>query len=252
MILRGNMFSYATIVVILVSLIIYNIVGIRESVQVNAVQEGLLPIFGVSTSEKKIALTFDCAWENSDTQILIDLLNEYDVKATFFTTGDWCERYPDDVMQLFEEGHAIENHSYDHPHVESIARDKLIADTSKCDDIIEELTNVRPTLYRSPYGEFSDSMLSVFETDLPHKVIQWTADSRDWQGREAMDMAHTIISGATSGGIFLFHNDTQNTPEALDIIIPTLQQDGYEFILVKDLILWEDYEINVQGLQISS
>lgn len=256
MILKGKQFSYGIIVFILICMIIYNLMGIKENIQVNVsknmIEEGLLPIYGVSTTDKKIALTFDCAWENSDTQQLIDILNEYDVKATFFTTGDWCERYPKDVLTLFNEGHSIQNHSYNHPHVATIPKNKLIEDTVACDDIIEEITGVRPTLYRSPYGEFSDSMLEVFEGELLHKVIQWTADSRDWQGREAVDIAHTIISKSQSGGIMLFHNDTQNTPEALQIIIPELQSQGYEFVLVEDLILWEDYEINHQGLQIST
>lgn len=254
MILKGKNFSFVVTVIILASLIIYNIFGIHSSVQVNAnkelLNEGLLPIFGVSTNDMKISLTFDCAWENSDTMRLIDILDKYDVKATFFVTGDWCERYPDDVLSLYEKGHAIENHSNAHPHVQTISKDKLISDTLKCDEIIESVTGVRPTLYRAPYGEFSDSMLKVFETDLPHKVIQWTADSRDWQGREAHDMAHTIITNTQSGGILLFHNDTINTPEALEIILPTLIEEGYEFVLVEDLILWDNYTLNHQGLQI--
>lgn len=253
MILKGENFTFVTAIFIISSLIIYNIYGICTNVQAvtsKTINEGLLPIFGVSSNDMKIALTFDCAWENSDTQQLIDILDKYEVKATFFATGDWCERYPDDVLMLFDEGHAVENHSNTHPHVQSISKDKLIADTLACDDIIESITGVRPTLYRSPYGEFSDSMLTVFETELPHKVIQWTADSRDWQGRESYDMAHTIMSNIQSGGILLFHNDTINTPEALEIVLPALQEEGYEFILVKDLILWEDYAINHQGLQV--
>lgn len=255
LIFKGNQLSFIVAVAILTGLIIYNLVGINQNIQTSTTKEivqELLPIYGVSTIDNKIALTFDCAWENSDTQELIDILNEFDIKATFFATGDWCERYPDDVLTLYNEGHAIENHSYNHPHVATIPTSKLIEDTNKCDDIIEEITGVRPTLYRAPYGEFSDSMLQVFKEELGHKVIQWTADSRDWQGREAIDMAHTIISNSQSGGIILFHNDTQNTPEALEIIIPQLQSEGYEFVLVKDLILWENYEINHQGLQIST
>lgn len=248
-------FSYGILVLALVSSIVYNIVGIKDNLHLevskNIVEEQLLPIYGVSTSEKKIALTFDCAWENSDTEQLIDILNSFDIKATFFVTGDWCSRYPNDVKLFFDEGHAIENHSYSHPHVASIASDRLIADTRACDDIITAITGVAPTLYRAPYGEFSDSMLQVFDTVLSHKVIQWTADSRDWQGREAIDMAHTVISNITPGGIILFHNDTINTPQALEIIIPQLQDEGYEFVLVSDLILWEDYEINHLGLQIT-
>ncbi len=254
LILKGNQMSYIITVIVLLGLIAYNLVGINQNIKPTSkeIVQDLLPIYGVNTMEQKIALTFDCAWENSDTSRLVDILNEYDVKATFFTTGDWCERYPEDVLTFYNEGHSIQNHSYNHPHVATIPKNKLIEDTNKCDDIIEEITGVRPTLYRAPYGEFSDSMLQVFEDELLHKVIQWTADSRDWQGREAVDMAHSIISTSQGGGIILFHNDTKNTPEALEIIIPKLQEDGFEFVLVEDLILWDDYEINHQGLQIAT
>ena len=76
-----------------------------------------LPIYSVERSDKKIALTFDVAWENSNTQALIDILKANDAKATFFITGDWCDRYPEDVKMFFDAGHEIENHSDQHPHV---------------------------------------------------------------------------------------------------------------------------------------
>ena len=152
-----------------------------------------LPIYGVNTEEKKIALTFDCAWENSDTQILLDLLRQTGAKATFFATGDWCERFPEDVKAFALAGHDVENHSYGHPHVASVSRDKLVSDTKKCDDIIENLTGIRPILYRAPYGEYSDGMMETFEKELGHRVIQWDVDSRDWQGREAEDMVKTVV-----------------------------------------------------------
>lgn len=136
-----------------------------------------LPIYGVKTQEKKIALTFDCAWENSDTEILLSLLEQNQVKATFFTTGDWCERFPEDVKAFAEAGHDIGNHSYTHPHVASIPEEKLLEDTRRCDEIIERLTGEVPKLYRAPYGEYSDTMLAVVEDQLGKKVIQWDCDT---------------------------------------------------------------------------
>lgn len=151
-------------------------VGKDASRKAGASVHKLLPIYGVNTEEKKIALTFDCAWENSDTQVLLDILGANQISATFFTTGDWCERYPEDVKAFATAGHDVANHSYGHPHVASISQEKLIADTQKCDDIIEKLTGERPTLYRAPYGEYSDTMLSVFKQKLGHQVIQWDVD----------------------------------------------------------------------------
>ncbi|MEG0693081.1 MAG: polysaccharide deacetylase family protein [Oscillospiraceae bacterium] len=209
-----------------------------------------LPIYAVNTEEKKIALTLDCAWENSDTKILIDLFDKYAIKATFFMTGDFCERYPDDVKAIYDKGHAIENHSYNHPHVASISSEKLIDDTNKCDEIITNLTGKRPTLYRAPYGEYSNDMLTTFEQELKHKVIQWDVDSIDWKGRESAEMVQTVTSKVKNGSIILFHNDTKNTPQALAQIIPQLQGEGYEFVLVEDLIYKENFTLDHTGRQV--
>lgn len=153
-----------------------------------------LPIYAVNTTEKKIAITLDCAWENSDTQILLDIFDRNEIKATFFATGDFCERYNEDIKLIFSKGHAIENHSYNHPHVASISSEKLIADTKKCDAIIEELTGKSPSLYRAPYGEYSDKMLLTFEEGLQHKVIQWDVD------------VVTLKSNYTPIGFDMYHN----------------------------------------------
>lgn len=209
-----------------------------------------LPIYSVETTDKKVALTFDCAWENSDTDILLKILSTSNIKATFFVTGDFCSRYPDDIKKIAQAGHSVQNHSYTHPHVENISPEKLIADTKACDEIITNLTGVVPTLYRAPYGEYSDSMLTVFEQDLKHQVIQWSCDSVDWKGKTAEAMVNTVLAKANEGGIILFHNDTKNTPQAIEQVIPALTSKGYSFVLVQDLIYKDNYTIDHTGRQI--
>ncbi len=244
-------FNIAILSVLLVLAIVgavsyFGIASIISSTQ----SKRLLPIYCVDTTEKKIALTFDCAWENSDTLILIDLMKLYNVKATFFATGDFCERYPDDIKLLAKYGHSIQNHSNKHPHVKNIEKQALIDDTTACDNIIKQVTGKKPTLYRAPYGEYSDSMLSIFETDLHHKVIQWDVDSVDWQKPTVQTIVKRITTKVKAGSILLFHNDTKNTPEALAQILPQLKQDGYEFVLVEDLIYKDNYTLDHAGKQI--
>lgn len=247
-------YSSAILLSILVFLIVLIGFGVSKNtanaVKTNAVSERRLPIYGVNTEEKKLAITFDCAWENSDTQILLELLGKYNIKATFFTTGDFCERYPDDVKLWAEAGHSIQNHSYNHPHVENIEAKKLIEDTKKCDEIIEGITGKRPILYRAPYGEYSDNMLKVFEEELGHKVIQWDCDSIDWKKPSPDEIVNRITKKARNGSILLFHNDTEPTPKALELLIPRLLSDGYEFVLVEDLIAFENYTLDHEGRQV--
>lgn len=243
-------FIYFSLVFILSILMV--ITSVRSAVTtVQTHTKRKLPIYAVKTDEKKIALTLDCAWENSDTQILVDTFKKYNIKVTFFVTGDFCERYPDDIKLWASEGHSIQNHSNRHPHVKNIEKQKLIDDTTKCDEIIEKTIGKKPKLYRAPYGEFSDSMLEVFETDLNHKVIQWDIDSVDWKKPTSSEIVNRVMKNIKNGSILLFHNDTKPTPEALNIIIPKLQSQGYEFVLVEDLILYDNYKLDHEGRQIS-
>lgn len=211
--------------------------------------ERLLPIYCVERGDKKIALTFDVAWENSNTQKLIDILKENDAKATFFVTGDWCDRYPEDVKMFFDAGHDIQNHSNAHPHVEGMNINELINDTRECNRKIKMITGVEPTLYRAPYGEFDDSLITTMD-GMGMKVIQWDVDSVDWKKPSAAQIQKKVLKGVKSGSILLFHNDLENTTEALPEILKKLKSEGYEFVPVKDMIYTENYTIDAQGKQV--
>jgi len=221
----------------------------KAQAQKTAASARRLPVYSVATAEPKIALTFDCAWENSDTTELLALLSEYNVKATFFTTGDWCRRYPEDVKRIFGAGHAVENHSDQHPHVASIDAQKLQTDTNACSETITSLTGTTPRYYRAPYGEYSDAMLAVVEDTLGLQTIQWDVDSRDWQKRSADEMAASVTGSVQNGSILLFHNDTPNTPQALRSIIPALQERGYVFVLLPELVAPAGTPIDHAGRQ---
>lgn len=215
-----------------------------------SVQPKKLPIYCVKTEEKQIALTFDAAWGNSDTDQLINILKKHNAKATFFTTGEWVDKYPEDVKKLYQAGHDIQNHSDKHPHVAKISAEQLKKDTLACDDKIEKLIGKRPTLYRAPYGEYDNDMMAVFEQELKHFVIQWNVDSRDWKRPTVEKMVESVTKSVKPGSILLFHNDLENTPTALDAILTQLDAESYEYISVNELILKENYTIDNNGMQI--
>ena len=214
-------------------------------------EKRLLPIYSTECSEKKIAVTFDVAWENSNTDELIDILKDNDAKATFFITGDWCDRYPDDVKKFFDAGHEIENHSNQHPHVLGANVNDLIAATRECSRKIKMLTGEEPTLYRAPYGEFDDSLITTLD-GMGMKVIQWDVDSVDWKKPSAADIKKKVLKGVKPGSILLFHNDLENTTEALPEILQNLKSQGYKFVTVNELIYKDNYTIDANGKQIPS
>lgn len=211
--------------------------------------ERLLPIYSVERADKKVAVTFDCAWENSNTDALIDILGDYDARATFFVTGDWCDRYPDDVKKLHDAGHEIENHSDQHPHVEGININDLINDTKECSRKIEMLTGTAPRLYRAPYGEYDDNLLTTLD-GMGMRVIQWDVDSVDWKKPSPDSIKKKVLGKVKSGSILLFHNDLENTTAALPDILKSLKADGYELVGVEDMIFFDNYTINSEGKQI--
>lgn len=212
-------------------------------------EERRLPIYNVDRGDKKIALTFDVAWENSNTRELIDILGEANAKATFFITGDWCDRYPDDVKEFFDAGHEIENHSDKHPHVEGINVNDLINDTKECSRKIKMLTGEEPALYRAPYGEFDDNLITTLD-GMGMKVIQWDVDSVDWKKPSAEQIKKRVLKNVKSGSIVLFHNDLENTTDALPDILKTLKSQGYEFVRVSELIYDDNFTIDANGKQI--
>ena len=144
--------------------------------------ERQLPVYCVERGDNKISLTFDVAWENSNTQELIDILDEYDARATFFVTGDWCDRYPDDIKMFADAGHEIQNHSDVHPHVKGMNVNDLITDTKSASQKIKDITGTEPTLYRAPYGEYDDTVITTVE-GMGLTVIQWDVEALDIDGK---------------------------------------------------------------------
>ncbi len=211
----------------------------------------LLPIYSTERTDNKIALTFDVAWENSNTDELIEILDEFDAEATFFVTGDWCDRYPEDVLKFYEAGHEIQNHSDMHPHVAGMNVNDLILDTKECSRKIEMITGEEPTLYRAPYGEYDDSLITTID-GMDMTVIQWDVDSLDWKEPTPEEIKNKVLAETESGSILLFHNDLKNTTDALPEILTVLRDKGYEFITVSELILHDDYTINAEGEQIAA
>ena len=136
-----------------------------------------LPVYCVQQDEKLVALSFDAAWGNEDTQTLIDILNDHGVNTTFFVVGDWVDRYPDSVRALSEAGNEVMNHSSSHAHFSSLTDREITADISLCNDKIEAVTGVRPTLFRCPYGEYDDHVIRAVNS-LGMTAVQWDVEQR--------------------------------------------------------------------------
>ena len=207
-----------------------------------------LPVYCVQRDDKKVALSFDAAWGNEDTQLLIDILNKYNVNTTFFVVGDWVDKYPESVKALHDNGNEIMNHSSDHAHFSSLSTQQIIDDLTLCNQKIESVTGVSPTLFRCPYGEYDDHVINAVNS-IGMTAVQWDVDSLDWKGLSAQEIEKRVLDKVSSGSIVLFHNAAENTPEALPGIIESLLNEGYEIVPVSEILLEGSYIIDNSGRQ---
>lgn len=234
-------------VLIFVAVFSVSLSGASASVNTTARK---LPIYAVGRDEndRVISISFDAAWGNEDTQTLIDILEKYDIKATFFVVGEWVDKYPESVLALYEAGHEIMNHSNTHPHMSKLSVEQMISEIEACNSKIESITGVRPTLLRAPYGEYNDLLIDTLSS-LNMYCIQWDVDSLDWKDPTPQQICDRVCSNVCSGSIVLFHNAATNTPAALPSLIERLLADGYTFVPISENIYYRNYEIDHTGRQ---
>ena len=134
-----------------------------------------LPVYSVQRADKKLSISFDAAWGNEDTQTLIDILAARGVRTTFFVVGDWAERYPESVKALADAGHEVMSHSSHHDHFSKLSTEQIQTDLTACGEKIAAVTGVTPTLFRCPYGEYDDHVITAVRA-LGIEPVQWSVE----------------------------------------------------------------------------
>ncbi len=208
-----------------------------------------LPVYGVGRSDNRIALTIDAAWDADKTPFILDTLDKYNVKATFFLCGVWVKQYPDFVKEISKRGHEIGNHSLTHPHMARMDAIAIQKELKDLDDMLEELTGKRSTLFRPPFGEYNDTVIKAAR-EAGYEVIQWSRDTVDWkQDRSAQTILDGVLKKLQSGDIILCHNNGYKIETYLPVLIETAQQKGYSFVTVSELLLSGETSIDNNGIQ---
>ena len=207
-----------------------------------------LPIYCVQRDQKVCSISFDAAWGADNTQKILDVLKEYGVTCTFFVVGNWADQYPEQAKAIVDSGNELMNHSNAHDHYNSLTADQIIADVNTCNDKIEALTGVRPTLIRCPFGEYDDHVIAAIRS-MGMEPIQWDVDSLDWKDYDADTICRRVTSKVQPGSIVLFHNAALHTPEALPSVLEHMIREGYTVVPIGQLIYWENYTIDHTGRQ---
>jgi len=243
-----NVYSIFGLFVLSITVLVFTSFLFTNAVQVLSQSSETLPIYSVDTPDKKVSITFDCAWGASDIPIILNTLKKENVRATFFLVGKWLDNYPNEAKAIAGGGHDIGNHSDAHLRmpqlsVKSIINDIIIANTK-----IEKLTGQKCILFRAPYGDYDERLVKAAMQQGQY-TIQWDVDSLDWKNISAENICERVMGKVKNGSIILLHNDTKYTSTALPVLIKNLKQAGYSFVPVSELIYREKYYMDYKGRQ---
>ena len=211
-----------------------------------------LPVYSVSREDKRIALTIDAAWEDDKTPFILETLDKYGIKATFFLCGFWVNDYPDMVKAIADAGHEIGNHSMTHPHMNKLSSAQIKDELAAFESLMNGVIGRGTKLFRVPYGEYNDTVIKTLR-ESGYEVIQWNIDTVDWkQERSAQTILDSVLAKLKDGSIILSHNNGYRIEQYLPVLIETAKAQGYEFVTVSELLLEGSTLIDVNGVQKSA
>jgi peptidoglycan-N-acetylglucosamine deacetylase len=186
------------------------------------------------TSGKYVALSFDDG-PMPDTSELLWTLDNLGVKATFFVCGNYCSWRPELLQAIADAGHEIGNHTYDHPRMITISTDEMASQIETTNEIITSWTGIIPTLFRPPGGRYDQSVVDVVYRHNMTTVL-WTASCADYLEPTSRQIVSSILGKVHPGAVILLHEGIPSTREALPEIVHTLQNRGYTFVTVGEMV----------------
>jgi polysaccharide deacetylase family sporulation protein PdaB len=215
--------------------------AVHADIRGNEDQEDV--VWYVPTDKKFIALTFDDGPDPVFTPKVVDILDKYDVKGTFFVIGKSVEEYPETAKLIVERGHEIGNHTYSHTNLGHIEKDLIQEEVDKAQEAILSATDTQPCLFRPPHGTYNDTVVDIVR-DMGYRVVlwSWTQDTIDWCNPGTNYIINKVLNNAHSGDIIIFHDaggDRSQTVMALEPIILELQKRNFQMVTVSELLAHE-------------
>lgn len=192
----------------------------------------------IDKNKPMVALTFDDG-PNANTSRVLDILEKYNVKATFFVLGTNIKGYEDTILRMKKLGMEIGNHMYSHKLMTRLTNDEIIAEIKKVDDLVFDIINTYPTLIRPSYGSANKRILALMD----RPIIIWDIDTLDWKYHNSTRISNKILDKVSDGDIILMHDIYSATANSLSITIPKLLDYGYQLVTVSELFYLKDMEL---------
>ena len=213
-------------------IILLNLVSASKKDNINA-------YYFKRNENNKIALTFDDGPHPVYTKKILDLLDKYQIKATFFVVGENAQYYKTSLMEIVNRGHELGNHTFSHTIIKGKSAEDIAAEIEGCRDAIYNICGENTVLFRPPGGIMADITADAAELFENYDIILWSIDTMDWAHHTPEQIAEYVTNNTKSGDIILMHDyigkDSPTAP-ALEIIIPELIKRGYQFVTVGELI----------------
>lgn len=191
--------------------------------------------YKVNTDEKAVALTFDIVWEPAETGRILDILDRYQVNATFFVTGAWLRKNADLAREMLTRGHEIGQHGFQHIKMTGVEEKVLVKDFERMEETLREELNIKPELFRPPYGDLDEALFD-FVSGRGYKTVLWSVNPHDWLDPGVDKIISRVVRKVHRGAIILFHTSATQSVDALPVIIQNLRMQEYRFLTVTELL----------------
>ena len=197
-------------------------------------------IRALDPSRPMIALTFDDGPYAPVGNRIMDIMNQYGGKCTFFMVGNRVPSYQAEVQRMVNEGFEVANHTQDHKYLNQLGADAIRAQVEACNNTIQAVTGVRPTLMRLPGGNKNSTVLA--NVNMP--IILWNVDTKDWKNRNAQSVINSVMGNVKDGDIILMHELYTSTAEAVEALVPALTAQGFQLVTVSELSYYKGIALN--------
>lgn len=199
----------------------------------------------IKTDKKIVALTFDGGANADGVEKILSILKDNGIKGTFFLTGEFIRKYPEETKKIIASGGDIGNHSYSHPYFTKLTYEEIGIELDKAGNELSKLNAEFKPIFRFPYGD-SDAKSIISVNDRNYIPVRWTVDSLGWKGTSGgmtkNSVKERVILKTVPGAIIMMHlgsnpeDKTQLDSEALQEVINRLEEEGYEFITISEML----------------
>lgn len=200
--------------------------------QESRVAGAIYPKPDIDPDKPMIALTFDDGPYDPVTNRILDILEKYDARATFFVLGLQLETYGETLKRIYSLGCQIGNHSYNHKYLHSLSVEEIHKEIDNTNNLIREILNIEVKIVRPPYGSPNDYLKEV----IPYPLVLWSVDPKDWKSLNKDAIISEVVNKVEDGDIVILHDTYPTTADACEVIIPRLIEDGYQLVTVDELM----------------